>query len=990
MLFFWPATMALNRLKYPQKFGLISLLFALPLIYVMQQFLREVDAGILLATKEQTGTAYLRPLRRLLEPLAAQDKARTPGRDLSRLSNTAVEQERQIGANWRELDAQEQAHGVELETVRAYQTLYADERAWAQSETQSNFVRICALRDKLRREVIALMSHVGDASTLILDPDLDSYYTMNAVVVDLPTCASLIIQARNLGEASASRTPLTSARQARFLVLAGQLQQSAEAVAHDQSVSFANNPSEILKPALHDLYADVAATHTTLARLLAAYGSSQTFTRRDADALILACRRAEDANLRLWNPAVDALDRLLAQRASVYNQRKTRAELFALGMLLLVAYLYTAFYLTVMRMVSSLEAAAKRMSRGDMSDSALLVLESRDELAQVARSFNTVASRLYREWKQAQEEKERVARAEERYRAIVENAVEGIFQTSTDGRYLSANPALARIYGYNSPEEMMKTLTVIETQLYVNSARRAEFARLLETNRVISNFESEVRRRDGSHIWITENARIVCNPAGDILYYEGSVIDITKRKRAEEQLHHHALHDALTNLPNRLLFQDRLRFALTRAQRTQEGIAVLFVDLDNFKVVNDSMGHEAGDTLLKEIGARLQAATRAEDTIARMGGDEFTLLLEGLHSVEGAMQVAENIVAQLQQPITLGEREIFASASIGIVYSDDATALPEDLLRDADTAMYQAKTGGKAGYALFDLGMNIQVSERLEIETGLRFALDRDELRVHYQPLVDLETGRMTGVEALVRWEHPTLGMIAPGKFIAIAEDTGLIIPIGYWVLEESCRQMQAWKNTHPDYGAFTVSVNLSGKQLLRADVVERVQDILAHTGLMPVDLKLEITESVMMADVKATVAKLTQLKDLGIKLAMDDFGTGYSSIASLNLFPLDTVKIDRSFVARLAEQEEAQSVIAAIVMLSKALNLNITGEGIETKEQLAHLQGLGCQIGQGYYFAKPLPPEALEVKMALEPLSGLESQALRTKRGLSCLREAA
>ena len=990
MLVFRPAAMLLNRLKYPQKFGLISLLFALPLMYVMQQFLHEVDAGILIATRERTGTAYLRPLRRLLEPLATHTPAQKPRAAAPAVLKSSGEWETRIGRNLQALDAQERAHGVELETVRACRALRDDWQACTRSEMGGNAAQSRALHDKLRGEVIALISHVGDTSTLILDPDLDSYYTMNALVVDLPNCADLILRAQNLSEQNASRQPLTSEQQAQFLVLAGQLQQSLDAVAHDGDVSFRNNPSGLLKPHLLDLYAQVATTHNTLARILADCGSSRIFTPRDAVLLVQSCRRAQAANLQLWNPATDALDILLTQRSAVYAQRKTRAELFTLGMLLLVAYLYTAFYLTVMRTVSTLEAASRQMSNGDMSHSALLVLESRDELAQVARSFNLVASRLHREWKQAQEEKERAAQAEERYRAIVENAVEGIFQTTVEGRYLSANPALARIYGYASPEAMMDALTTIGTQLYVDRSRRAEFARLLEANRVISNFESEVRRRDGSHIWITESARIVCDPAGNILYYEGSVSDITKRKRAEEQLHHHALHDALTNLPNRLLFQDRLRGALSRAQRAQKGVAVLFVDLDNFKVVNDSMGHEAGDTLLKQIAARLQAATRAEDTIARMGGDEFTLLLEGLGDVAGAIQVAENIVAQLQQPITIGEREVFASASIGIVYSEDATALPEDLLRDADTAMYQAKTGGKAGYALFDPGMNAHVSERLEIETGLRFALDRGELRVHYQPLINLETGHMSGVEALVRWEHPALGMIPPGKFIGIAEETGLIIPIGYWVLEEACRQMQAWKTIRPDYGPFTVNVNLSGRQLLRADVVDRVQHILAQTGLMPGDLKLEITESVMMADVKDAVAKLTQLKALGVQLAMDDFGTGYSSIASLNLFPLDTVKIDRSFVARLAEQEEAQSVIAAIVMLSKALNLNITGEGIETKEQLAHLQGLGCQIGQGYYFDRPLTAEALEARMASGSNLPFESQASWANRCMEHLQKAA
>ncbi len=322
------------------------------------------------------------------------------------------------------LDAQERAHGAELETVRACRALRDDWRACTQSEMVGNSAQSRALHDKLRGEAVALMSHVGNTSTLILDPDLDSYYTMNALVVDLPTCADLILQTQNLSEQNALGQPLTSAQQARFLVLAGQLQQSIDAVAHDGDVAFRNNPSGILKPRLLDLYAQVATTHKALARILADCGSSRIFTPHDAVLMVQSCRRARFANLHLWNPAADALDILLTRRAEVFAQRKTRAEVFTTGMLLLVAYLYTAFYLTVMRTVSTLEAASRQMSSGDMSHSALLVLESRDELAQVARSFNLVASRLHREWKQARQEKERAAQAEERYRAIVENAVE--------------------------------------------------------------------------------------------------------------------------------------------------------------------------------------------------------------------------------------------------------------------------------------------------------------------------------------------------------------------------------------------------------------------------------------------------------------------------------------------------------------------------------------------------------------------------------------
>ncbi|HLJ54760.1 MAG TPA: GGDEF domain-containing phosphodiesterase, partial [Chthonomonadaceae bacterium] len=354
--------------------------------------------------------------------------------------------------------------------------------------------------------------------------------------------------------------------------------------------------------------------------------------------------------------------------------------------------------------------------------------------------------------------------------------------------------------------------------------------------------------------------------------------------------------------------------------------------------------------------------------VARLGGDEFTLLLEGLAGLEEAVETARHILTFFRQPVAIGGREVFVSASIGVAFACGDSHQAGDLLRDADTAMYRAKSDGKSGYAVFASNMNADVVDRMEVETGLRFALERDELRVYYQPLIDLQSGGMTGVEALLRWEHPTNGLTAPGKFIPIAEETGLIVPIGYWVLEEACRQMQEWKAAYPEYGPLSVSVNLSGKQLQRPDVVERVAEVIEKTRIAPADLKIEITESVMMGDVADTVSKLHALKALGVKLAMDDFGTGYSSMASLSTFPLDTVKIDRAFVKRLTENHESSSVVSAIIMLSKALQLDVTGEGIETPEQLVQLQGLGCQIGQGYFFDRPLTPDALDKVIAAGP----------------------
>ena len=444
--------------------------------------------------------------------------------------------------------------------------------------------------------------------------------------------------------------------------------------------------------------------------------------------------------------------------------------------------------------------------------------------------------------------------------------------------------------------------------------------------------------------------------------------EITIRKAFEEQITHQAFHDALTGLPNRALFLNRLELAWSRAQHTHGHIAVIFVDLDNFKTINDSLGHQEGDQLLLTLAERLMKCVRVGDTVARLGGDEFILLLEQIPQVEDAIQVAERIIEMLHVPILIHNQKVFASASIGISYATDMSGQPEDLLRHADTAMYEAKASGKATYSLFDASMNDRVIEHMEIETGLRSALDRREFYLLYQPLIELETGHLSGAEALLRWKHPTRGLIPPGKFISIAEESGLIVSIGYWVLEEACRQAREWIEAYPNLGPFSINVNFSGKQLQRADAVERVRAILAKTGLPPAMLKLEITESVMMVDLDHTLAKLHQLKELGIKLAMDDFGTGYSSMANLNLFPLDTIKLDRAFINRLDDKGASASVVEAIIMLSRALHMDVTGEGIETQEQLHRLIALGCATGQGFYFARPLSVDALRDAMSAGP----------------------
>ncbi|MDW8209371.1 MAG: EAL domain-containing protein [Chloroherpetonaceae bacterium] len=432
------------------------------------------------------------------------------------------------------------------------------------------------------------------------------------------------------------------------------------------------------------------------------------------------------------------------------------------------------------------------------------------------------------------------------------------------------------------------------------------------------------------------------------------------------QIEYQAYHDALTGLPNRLRFHDQLEKALRKVRRYGRGVAVLFVDLDNFKTVNDTQGHEAGDRLLQVVAERLQACVDGKGIVARMGGDEFTLLLEDLESVEQAQALAGDILEQLRRPIPLAQGEAYVGGSIGIAFTSNSNTRPDVLLRDADTAMYHAKTQGKGSYAVFEPRMNELLRERMEIENGLRRALEQQELRTYYQPLIDLATGQLKGMEALVRWEHPEKGMVSPGQFIPIAEETGLIVPIGYWVLEQACLFLQRWQEAHPNSTAFTMNVNLSGKQLMQEDVVKRVAQILQTTGVNPQQLKLEITESIFVADTEEILEKLKALKSLGVQLAIDDFGTGYSSLSMLNTFPIDTVKIDRSFVNRLNEPDGA-AIVETIIALSRTMNLTVTAEGVETAEQVAQLQGMQCDTGQGYYFSRPLSEEQVQQRMQSE-----------------------
>lgn len=551
--------------------------------------------------------------------------------------------------------------------------------------------------------------------------------------------------------------------------------------------------------------------------------------------------------------------------------------------------------------------------------------------------------------------------AERRYRSIFENTIEGIYQSSPDGRFVTANPALARMFGYPNAEQFIANIKGIDEDLYVERTRRSDFLRLIEKDGQVRDFESQVYRRDRSIIWISENARAVRDTDGTLLFYEGTVEDITDRKVQESVAQYQATHDSLTGLLNRNALTCRLTEALER-RKPNECVAVLYIDIDQFKYVNDSLGHHMGDQYLRIVASRLSACMRRGDSVARQGGDEFIVLLEGLSASEEVEQFAQTILGSISQPWRINSVDIHATCSIGISIAPSDALDADTMLRHADAAMFRAKALGRNNFRLFTANLNNRAFDRLEWSTRLRNALAHGEFMLHYQPKIEVLTGRIVGAEALLRWHTSEGESISPADFIPLAEEVGLIVPIGEWVLREACRMNRQWQNS--GYRPIPIAVNISAIQLERADLVEKVIGILEETELTPRYLELEITESALMSDVDQSISTLERLRRVGVRSAIDDFGTGYSSLAHLKRFAVDTLKIDRSFICNITQDRGNISIVQAIISLAHTLGLTVVAEGVETPEEYRLLSARGCDQIQGFYSGRPMPADALAEKL--------------------------
>ncbi len=560
-------------------------------------------------------------------------------------------------------------------------------------------------------------------------------------------------------------------------------------------------------------------------------------------------------------------------------------------------------------------------------------------------------------WATADKEEAEAAleRREERFRGLVQHAADIILVMDSAGTIIYASPAFEAVLGHAPGDAIGRPVMSLS---HPDDAQGASASlEAVDGLGVAARAEVRMRHRDGRWLWFDASVTDMTGRAG----VEGIVAnlrDITERKAIAEQLSDAASHDGLTGLPNRVALLDSLAAALAR-QGGETGVGVVFLDLDRFKLVNDSLGHAAGDQLLCEVAGRLRGAVRTGDMVARFGGDEFVVLCSDLRGVDTVLEVAGRMADAVARPTMVRGRELFVTASLGVMVSRPGDSA-EELLRHADTTMYQAKDNGRARIEVFDDHIQGRAAHSLQMDADLHRAVERGEFELHYQPVVDLTTGRVDGLESLIRWRHPTRGLIEPDQFIGHAEETGLIVPIGFWVLEEVCRQTTWWQAQRPDRMPLRITVNVAPRQLLEPSLVPRVRDILAESGLEPTSLWLELTEGALMVDPDDAIKTLRAVGELGVHLAVDDFGTGYSSMAYLKRFPVEALKVDRSFVAGLGHNAEDTSIVRAVVGLAHSLDLLAVAEGLETDEQLRELRTMGCDYAQGFLFGRPRPASAL------------------------------
>jgi diguanylate cyclase (GGDEF)-like protein/PAS domain S-box-containing protein len=1065
MQFFKPFVSWLGRLSVSRKLTLIYLLDLITVIYISGILVHEKYLAIDFARKEIVGVAYGASVRHLLLPALIENSAKSP-QSLDRLQ---------------QFDDQRLLHDVDLKTVDASQVMAQAWQAFAAPATP-----LAVGRSDLITQARTLLTTVGNQSNLILDPDLDSYYSMSLVVLRFPELVEVLDETA-LAMGRARRAPPAAGLQASgLLILAGRLDAIRQGISADYLQAYtAGSPA--LKASLESVERGLTSDLDQVLSLVreAAQQDPKLINLMAFDAMHRQCLQTLDGT---WQQTSQALDGLLRLRVDGLFARMWLH--LGTALLLLVGILSLVYVVArqISRPLKQLAGVAEKVRQS--SNYALRARwTSEDEIGHLVTTFNGMLAQLDQD-RVVQQELAASARAAQAQTELVEAMPIAMVVTSIpDHQVLHANdPArpwllgrtddpwlrglepgvrarfFQRLADHDRVDEFeVRWLGGAEPSWAVLSARRIQFqgvdavltsftpinviklmeqrlqlwAKVLEASsegiiimdakqKILSvnqafckatsydfyevlgehlsgllsssadasgteigqEIASAIERRNEwqgevrltTRTGQTYPALLMISAVRDatrqeiVSHYIGICIDITDRKRAEDRVKFLAHHDVLTELPNRSLCIETLDTALAQARRTGECIAVLFIDLDRFKLINDTLGHHIGDGLLRSVATRLQQAVRSGDLVSRLGGDEFVVILRGLKDAAQAQQQAEQrIIPLIRQAHMVQGHELNVSCSVGVATFPQDGLDRDELMRRADAAMYNAKSSGRDAACLFDASIDQLLHERQSLEQHLKLALERQEFTLHYQPKMDAKTGQMVGVEALLRWNSPELGQVSPARFIPVAEETGLIKPIGTWVLQQACAQWSDWRDA--GYGHWAMAINLSAVQLADPGLLDLMRSCLAQCRCDPGQIEFEITESHLMQNSNAAVRTLQAIKDLGVKLSIDDFGTGYSSLAYLKRFPIDKLKIDQSFVRDMLEDPADLAIVRATIALGHELGLRLVGEGVESLAQAEQLTALGCEELQGYYFARPLDPLAL-VAWAGQQQLGIERRA--------------